>query len=90
MLLLLAVYFEYIYMYFLLLYVARNVDYTTVNDYVVFAFGEYMKNITIPILMDSETEEVEIFNVELTTDCCADVIIGQVQVNITEADSDGM
>ena len=64
--------------------VASNVDYTAVNGQVVFAVGEYTKNITIPIIADSEREEEEIFNVELTTDCCADVIVGQVQVNITD------
>ena len=64
--------------------VASNVDYTPVNGQVVFAVGEYTKNITIPIIADSEREEEEIFNVELTTDCCADVIIGQVQINITD------
>ena len=69
--------------------IARDVDYTSVNGYVVFAVGEYMKNITIPILVDSEREEVEIFNVALAVDCCADVVIGQVQVNITKADCSG-
>ena len=54
------------------------------NSYVVFAIGEYTKNITIPVLVNSEREEEEIFNVVLTVDCCADVLIGQVQVNITE------
>ena len=63
--------------------VASNLDYTPVNDQVVFAVGEYTKNITIPILEDLEREEAEIFNVQLTTDCCADVI-GQVQVNIID------
>ena len=64
--------------------VASNFDYTPVNGQVVFAVGEYTKNITIPILGDSEREEEEIFHVELTTDCCADVIFRQVQVNITD------
>ena len=69
--------------------IARDVDYTSVNGSFVFAVGEFMKNITIPILADSETEEMEIFNVTLAVDCCADVVIGQVQVNITEADCNG-
>ena len=68
----------------LFLPVASNVDYTAVNGQVVFAVGEYTKNITIPIIADSEREEEEIFIVESTTDCCADVIIGQIQVNITD------
>ena len=54
------------------------------DSQVVFAIGEYTKNITIPILADSEVETEEIFNVQLNTDCCADIIIGQVQVNITD------
>lgn len=70
--------------------IAHDVDYTSMNGYVVFAVGEFMKNITIPILVDSETEEVEIFNVVLAVDCCADVITGQVQVKITEANCNGM
>ena len=64
--------------------VAANTDYTHVDSQVVFAIGEYTKNITIPILADSEVETEEIFNVQLNTDCCADIIIGQVQVNITD------
>ena len=59
------------------------------NGQVVFGVGECTKNITIPIIADSEREENETFNVELDSDCCADVIIGQVQVNITDDDSDG-
>jgi len=55
-----------------------------VNNEVVFAVGEYVKNITIPILADSEKEEEEIFYVELATDCCADIVIGQVKVNIAD------
>ena len=54
------------------------------DSQVVFAIGEYTKNITIPILADSQVEAEEIFNVQLNTDCCADIIIGQVQVNITD------
>ena len=63
--------------------VASNLDYTPVNGQVVFAVGEYTKNITIPIIADSEIEEDKIFNVQLTTDCCANITTGQVQVNIS-------
>ena len=66
--------------------IASSVDYTPVNGQIIFAVGEYTKNITIPILGDSEREEEETFHVELTTDCCADVTIGQVQVYITDSD----
>ena len=62
---------------------ASNVDYATVNNKVVFGVGECTeKNITIPILADSEREEEEIFHVELATDCCADIVNQQVVVNI--------
>ena len=65
--------------------VASNVDYTPVNGQVVFSPGECTKSITIPIIADSEREEEEIFNVELLTiDCCADIAIGQIQINITD------
>ena len=65
--------------------VASSVDYTPVNGRVVFGIGECTKNITIPIIADSERESDEIFNVELDTDCCADVVIRQVQVNIIDS-----
>ena len=64
--------------------VASSVDYTPVNGRVVFGIGECTKSITIPIIADSERESDEIFNVELDTDCCADVVIRQVQVNIID------
>ena len=63
--------------------IASNVDYTTTSDEIVFAVGEHLKNITIPILADLEMEEEEIFYVELATDCCIDVITERAQVNIT-------
>ena len=70
--------------YFISLYIARNVDYTTVNDEVVFAVGEYIKNITIPILPDLEREGEEIFYVELASECCADIVNRQAQVRIVD------
>ena len=52
---------------------------------VEFFVGEFAKNITIPIMVDSEKEREETFDVELSVDCCDDdVIIRQVQVNITD------
>ena len=52
---------------------------------VEFVVGEFTKNITIPIMVDSEKEKEEIFDVELSVDCCDDdVIIRRVQVNITD------
>jgi len=55
-----------------------------VNGQVVFAIGELTKDITIPILVNTETEDDEIFYVDIATDCCAEITFGQVQVNITE------
>jgi len=66
------------------LFIARNVDYTAVNDEVVFTVGEYVKNITIPILSDLEREEEEIFFVELVSECCADIVNQRVQVRIVD------
>ena len=48
------------------------------------ALGNVLKNITIPIIADSEREEDEIFNVELDTNCCANISIRQAQVNIID------
>ena len=64
--------------------VASSVDYTPVNGQVMFGIGECTKNITIPIIADSEREEDEIFNVELDTNCCANISIRQAQVNIID------
>ena len=60
-------------------------DYTNTNGQVVFAIGECTQDIIIPIRSDGIREEDEYFTVELATDCCAEVTIGQVQVTITEA-----
>ena len=55
------------------------------DSQVVFAIGEYTKIITIPIIADSQVEDIEeIFNVELNTDCCAEIIGRQVQVRIID------
>ena len=67
-----------------LIFIASNVDFTAVNGQVVFAIGELTKDITIPILVNTETEDDEIFYVDIATDCCAEITFGQVQVNITE------
>ena len=52
-----------------------------------FGDGEFSKNITIPIFMDSEIEPRETFDVELAVDCSCDnnIIIGQVQVDIVDS-----
>lgn len=64
--------------------VASNVDYAARNDQVVFAVGEFTKDITIPILVNPESEVDETFYVYIATNCCANITNGQVQVNITE------
>lgn len=69
--------------------VVAGSDFTSVNDEVIFSVGEYSKDITVPILQDSVTEADEVFTVDLATDCCANVSVGQVQVTITENDGDG-
>lgn len=69
---------------FLCLVVAGS-DYTTVNGQVVFAIGEFTKTVTVPITSDAISENDEVFNVDLATDCCADVTTGQVVVTITES-----
>ena len=51
---------------------------------VEFFDGEFTKNITIPIMVDSDKEQEEIFDVELAVDCCDDILIGRVQVNIID------
>ena len=70
--------------------IAPNVDYTTImNDEVVFAIGECTKDVNVSILVNAEREDDEIFNVTLSTDCCADITTGQVEVTITESGPDG-
>ena len=49
-----------------------------------FVDGEFTKNITIPIMVDSDKEQEEIFDVELAVDCCDDILIGRVQINIID------
>ena len=68
------------------MYVASSVDYAPVSGQVEFVDGEFSKNITIPIIVDSEAEARETFDVKLAFDCCDnDVIVGQVQVNIFDS-----
>lgn len=70
-------------------FVASDVDFGSKNEQVVFAIGEFSKDITIGILPNPEREDDEMFYVYLNTDCCAEVTTGFVQVNITESTPDG-
>ena len=64
--------------------IASDVDYQSTSGEVVFDIGECTKDINVTILVNSEREVDEIFNVSLATDCCADITTGMAQVTITE------
>ena len=67
-------------------FTASGDDYTPVNGDVVFAIGETSKQIMIPILVNEpEDEPDELFRVELSTDCCAEITTGIVTVTIKES-----
>ena len=64
--------------------IASDTDYTSETGEVTFAIGECTKDIDITIQVNPEMEDDEIFSVTLDTDCCANIITGEVTVTITE------